>query len=793
MSKITIYKNFSGLIDSDEVDEEIQSIADYVPVYCSILESLRIDKDLKVSISQEGRACAAWLRNTAKKWSEERFVFVEVTYKEQLARKWGVRIPGSVTDRQIKRSNLLDLEVEIHPGDSFEDIILRNLFTPHLLYETIPFHLFDKLITDLLEVEKPEREYSRLQLSILRKRLGKWRESARKKQEETLVKWLEEDVRELSKTIRKYQVLKNYPPDVGKRVLEDKYDILSSLPIQLSNIDLAGDVTQDVRDQIRVYLQIKIQHEGNVELIEKLLTQVSGYLELEFNIIKQLVTNNDVQITQNLVEQIISKFQPLRDQLEDDLLDLALLIPPNYPTQPNPEEGWRIEQWLDWVLKEFFPYRFWMEETNQYKKEVIEYGWDFGDWLYEHYNDLRARYPRMLYRALSNLKNRGLFDDESPTLIIIIDNFNYKFHDYLKSLFEEAGFYQSQSEPYIAMLPTCTEVSKKCFVTGKIKPFEGTAYKEPIRTNLGDLLSTERIHYLPYLGSLNGIDECNHDYYVLNFNKIDEDLHKSERVLGISYSKIIRRHLNDLVDAIKAFSQRIDIANDLTVVISSDHGSTKITSDYVNPIDQTFYKDRLEDTHHRFISISENDWKALPENVSAECYRFSKDLYDLNTNYLVAKGYGHFERYAEDTYSHGGLTPEEAIIPLSVFEPVIEEPQHLQFRLLEDEYRYGTKTSIPLEIINTNPYDFKNIQVSIINENISVEQPIQIDQIKADSIKRIDIPARFQKTREAIRSLRIRSSSDILQKELQQTYEFPINIRSIMETRFNLEDLDGEF
>ena len=73
--------------------------------------------------------------------------------------------------------------------------------------------------------------------------------------------------------------------------------------------------------------------------------------------------------------------------------------------------------------------------------------------------------------------------------------------------------------------------------------------------------------------------EKEHDIYFLNYLPLDITLHQDENQTGLSHSQVIRNYLISLSQDVRAFSERIGADRDLTVVIVSDHGSTRIPWD----------------------------------------------------------------------------------------------------------------------------------------------------------------------------------------------------------------------
>lgn len=787
MTQITIYLNYSDLLDEGEAEQRITTIADYVPVYRAIARALLEDETLTVSIERDARVCEAWLQRMAEQRGEQHFAFKDVDPRTRLAERWGVEVPDWVNDWDILRANLLDPSVSARPGERFADTVLRYVYSPHLTYDRLPLHQLVELLADLKQHQDGDKP--RLLQRILRRRLDAWAQAAASEGERHLMQLLRRDPERVRTLLTQVKVLQDYPPNVVERVIGERAADLLALDLELVDLDIGAADLGAALDQIRVHLNKMKQREASVALVETLLDQVSGELEVEFQTLYELLTERDIALDRELVARVQQRFAPLREQIADQMERLKLYVPPKRPSHPNPQDEWAMADWLHWAVEEYFPYRFWLEETEQRDTEVEGFAVRYADWLYEHYEALLPTFHQMIYRALHNEAQLAYLTGSKPVLFIALDNFNYKFLDHLQRRFEKAGFYTAETKPYLAMLPTCTEVGKKCLFTGSPAPFEATAYEQPILEAWNDRLKGRRLRYVPHLGELAEIPEPRPDVTFLNYTLVDETLHQSTIKLGVSHAKEIRRRLNDLVDAIREFARRSDAERELVVIVGSDHGSTRIPADVPNIIDQAFYTERLEDPHHRYIAVDDAALAQLPDNVDFECYRLRKGVLDLNANYLVARGYGRFKKTDETTYVHGGLTPEESIVPLCVFEPVEEKPKPLTVRLLEDEFRYGAKATLHLELVNVNPYPCMDLRVDVLDAHIDAE-PFHLDSLLGREDATVDMPIRIWRREDEVTTIQLKISYQILGERKRRLETLPITMRSMMESSFDLEDLD---
>jgi hypothetical protein len=233
--------------------------------------------------------------------------------------------------------------------------------------------------------------------------------------------------------------------------------------------------------------------------------------------------------------------------------------------------------------------------------------------------------------------------------------------------------------------------------------------------------------YVASIGELRAVSERKHDVYFLNYLAVDVALHQNEDDTGVSHAQAIRGHLTSLSEDIRAFARRIGAERDLMVIIASDHGSTCIPKGTVNVIAGKFYRDRAEDEHHRYISLADENLAKLPDNVKYDCYILSRETFELDKNYLVARRLYRFLPTDDNAYIHGGLTPEETLVPLAVYRPVTISPKPLIVTLVGEAKVYvGTKFDLSLEITNVNSYPCLNVTAEIADPRIEA-QPVSLD------------------------------------------------------------------
>jgi len=762
----------------------VEGILDYVPAYARMAEALHAGQPLTVVVRHP--TCAAWLRAAQDKYGPERIQVQEITCRSRLAELWGVEVPAWVSDDAIARSGLLDVPLQAQPGQRFEDVVLEAFYSPCLAYDRLPM----PYLADLLTNYDPERWTSAdrrpLVKEVLARRLQAWAEAASSPGEQMLLEGLQRDPAALAHKLALVKILAGYSPQVGQRILGHEYDPLAALNLDLSGLPVREADVADGVDQVRVHLNTLAQTSPPPETLSALLEQASGYLVAEFEALQALLKSGEVTVDTDLIHHVQQRFAPIHDHLEQELADLALLVTPPRPPQPNPAGAWTADDWLGWAVEHYLPYRFWLEEIGQYDEEIAAQADAYAGWLYAHYPALRLTYPRMAYQGLLALRNR--LSGPAPVLIVVVDDLNDKFHPDLARYLQAQGFFAGQSTPHLAMLPSCTEVSKKCLFTGQPEPFRGTAYEKPTLAAWEPALGGRRVRYLPDVGALRSVKRREHDVYFLNYTPVDQALHDDEQQTGVPTGVAVRQRLRALAADVRAFAERIGAERDLVVIVVSDHGSTRIPAKAPNPIDRRFYADRVDDRHHRYVTISDKELAALPDNVRFECYVFERDRFDLPANYLAARSTYRFAEAGEGIYVHGGLSPEETIVPLTVFTPVAVTPKPLAMRLLADEFRYGVKSLVRLELVNPNRYACQEVRVEVLNSNVEAAPAAAGD---LDALRQAEVPieARIRRSGEDLTALQVRVTYRFLDQPHSQAEALPIKMKRIMTTTFDLDEL----
>jgi len=623
-------------------------------------------------------------------------------------------------------------------------------------------------IVELLKDLASERWYDNRKIPLIfqqyEKRLSEWKEKAKGNEIEKLIEILRNNPRQLQQELMNYKLVRNYPSKVGERVLGENYYIFRRLNLDLEDLIVERSKVDKAIHEIEFFLHNELEIK-TLENFETLLTIASGELSIEFDAVNKAIHNLNNIATKELIEKVKDKFVTISDQISNDLRELDLLIPPARLSEPK--SSWNAEQWIEWAINEYLPYQFWLEEQNRYDEEIA------------------------LHKAVPNICHE-IRNSEGISLFLVIDNFNFKYMENLQTLFNQRGFFCKEPQGYFSMIPTETEVCKKSLLSGEPerKSLGNKTYERIIEEDWAGFIGSKKFMYLPNLGSLKEIRKAEHDVYFLNYRGIDELLHENEDELGKPHREDIYHRLETLVDSVINFAKRLGIERKLSIYICSDHGSTKIQTETSNPIDRKYYDAKSENKHHRFVAVSDTQIQNLPSHVESNCYVILKEEYGLLKNLLIAKGYSRFIKTTGKFYVHGGLSPEEVIVPFTVFRKVIAEPKDLVVNLNQNVFRYSVKSTIRFDIGNINDYEVVNVEINIRNSNVECK-PAKVKRIEPKGRLQIEMDARFKKTlnKKETSCLMMRIRYQFLGKDYTQDIEPGIVIKSMVQGKVDLEDI----
>lgn len=788
MARILITLDPYRLLVSGSTGITVDSPADYVSACEQIRQVIHDAETTALEVRVYDATAGEWLKDWAGKYGEQ--LVQTRTYRayDALKERWGISIP-SLSDSEIMHSGLLDEQVTPREGQSFENVVLEHCYHPFFAYLAFPDRHLADFLNQAEKIDWKKNANRPIVARIFRERLEQWKtkennDARRAILDQLLINW-----QDLRLSVAAFKLVRNYPQSVGEKILGDQYALFRRAQIDTESLSLDGLELQQVRTEIEYYLasvQDKIQ---NHEEFGTLLDQLSGHLLEEFNFVERFFQQHAEWVTAELVRRVERCFAPLRAGIASRLARLRRLVAVPRPSAPDP--NWEAAQWLEWIANAYMPYHRWLEVQLKYDEELAGYASVFSDWYYQNFVDLKNASPdAFAFSALYN--DRAAFlDDDRIALVVILDNFNYTFFPELRRLFNQNNISLVLERPAFSIIPTATEVGKAAIVavTGDLTDLQTRDYSVLI-TNTWEGMLKQRGKsscYLANVGELQGLSKLDHQVYFLNYLAVDVILHGSTLTYGQDHETRIQDTLKVLVSSISEFAQRFKIEKKLVVYVISDHGSTRIAKEVVNVLDKKYFKGISDIQHHRYISISDEQLSKIPQIVESQCYIIDCNKFKTFHNYLAARKYYRFAKTDQDFYVHGGLTPEEVVVPFARFEFTELQVQPPTVRLLKNEFRYAVKSTIELEIGNPNAFPLENITLRL--GGVDADE-VFVETLNPKGTTKVAFQTTFKrdpgagKTREII--LRTQCES---QECTFGTAEmsFTISLKAIMETQ---DDID---
>ena len=236
----------------------------------------------------------------------------KLTYRQHLSRLWAVEIPNWVQDNQIAQAGLIEVQIQAPPNRNFEDFILEIFFSPWMAQSRLPLQRLGNLIHSIDDEQWGTSTKLPLVGDIFRRRLSKWNQISQNDGEKLVLNWLEMSPDELRSQLSIYKLLSNYPADVGRQVLGDQFELLKELDLDLSSVLINERRAKKATEYIRIHLEGLKNLQDKQDAVNQLLDQVSGYLELEFEILQRILHSPEVKVDQELIRRIRGVFAPLQ-------------------------------------------------------------------------------------------------------------------------------------------------------------------------------------------------------------------------------------------------------------------------------------------------------------------------------------------------------------------------------------------------------------------------------------------------------------------------------------------------
>lgn len=286
---------------------------------------------------------------------------------------------------------------------------------------------------------------------------------------------------------------------------------------------------------------------------------------------------------------------------------------------------------------------------------------------------------------------------------------------------------------------------------------------------------------------------------ILNYIDVDEVLHSDVESKNTTYEDELHRLFTRIAESVQRLSQEwAGPKEHFNVYIITDHGACRILEEEKHSFDSEVVNKLFTNEKHRFAAVAENQLDKIPENLWELGYRFKQPFASENMTYFLPKGHNTV-RQAKSVrgHMHGGVTPEEVIVPTVLYKLVkaawkTPSARFLNLDKVKDtgrvKFYIQRVVTLEIEIQNPNTADISILRASLISPEADLKS-CEIIQIPAGSAKTLKMNCYFKKDAVEKNSLEI----EIVYEIAGEQHTYPITLesdfKSALSSGFSLKDL----
>jgi hypothetical protein len=770
----------------------------YVDACYKIAQLIRSEESLK--IWARSRTHFTWLKNfigqlniTAR--------FEEKTARSILAEKWNVNLPHWLSDTDVLDYNLLDLKIDAKTFMGFEERFLTHFLDSVFQREQINANDIPDVIESLTENETKKlfKQYPLLQ-RCLQSKCDSWAATGNQKWIEDFCKQISVDYLQVWKSLTFWSGLNSYPKELLEYVMTpEQISFVKKIPPEaLSALPFNSEAQDQIVTQIEIFFS-KISEELNSSSeFQKVVASTSGKLYKEYQLVIDLLNRKQFEPTQADIKAVQEKFRSCPNVSGFQLKSLNNMIKPKKPSILEEGGEWNHTEWINWITKEYVPYRNWQIYNNYYDDEVEKTVIKFTDWMIDNYISIHGNPDLSLAYSLEKITSDA--SKRELIIVVIIDCLPLQFMEIVDEILRNIGLHRHYLKHKFAGLPSTTEFNKSALLNGKWQHEQEESYENILKRRSKTDWKTAKTIYLPNLKAFDNMTiQQESTIAVLNFLESDELFHSDVESKNATYEDEFYRIFSRVSEIIKKLSNDWNGPSDLfSILIATDHGACRILDEEKKSFDSLIIKKMFEDEKYRFSSIPKDKENDIPQNLWLLGHKFIPPFNSDKKTYFLPKGHNtvrHAKRVSG--YMHGGVTPEEILVPFAKYKLIEAAWKNITGRFLNlnldretGKAMFYIQRIVDLDIELLNP---NNVEVKVLRAIVNSPE----NDLK--SFKSITIPAKSKNIIE-LKCYFMKSAMEQNNLEIEIVYEiggeqriFPIELKSefksASKTGFSLKDL----
>lgn len=499
--------------------------------------------------------------------------------------------------------------------------------------------------------------------------------------------------------------------------------------------------------------------------------EISGNYEGELLAILDISPQLDLNSYGILLEKFTGKLNPIQQQ---KLLSLCM---PEY-TEPPHIEGLNLskqtELWKKWAIEHFIPYKFYFDtaiEKSNSELDNIETGsLMFSDWFFANYGSIINDANIFTNLGVVDHVRTQMDEDSTRVIWLIIDGLPAHYSSILSGTLKKHGINKVDLNWSLATLPTITELGIPIMLSGRFQSsFDKKEKREELlkrgfHSEKKCLYTTKQSEFQKYLKS-------EYNLCCIHTHEIDTLMHKGDSEFDKTRDEAVVQILDNRILMIaNIIKQNPDSVYKL--IISTDHGATKCLKNGQGIKNTKLNESAKSNPGERCVALVDNLKKEIID--PQEIYLLKKEISRNNEDWAIARGYHYFG--SNDTgYRHGGLSPEEVVVPVMFCEIAPSHEAELIFRYISTkDLRFGkTEKDFRIKVKNAGSTTVEILEIVVAEDpNCILNLPAKIiSEGELNLTGNIKIPQKFKsKSKGGKLSLNLAVKSQIMGHEITKNF-----------------------
>ena len=745
--------------------------------------------------------------------------FKEMTGRLVLAEQWNVRVPDWLTDADVLEQSLLEIEVDSQKEQtSFSNRLLIHLLGPafqsDMLNTTNLVDVIKVLVSD--DAKAAFKQYPVL-YRCLETKCEKWAEGSNETWVKDISNRLYENAGEIWQWLSLWAGLRGYPEKLLEYVLAPEQVLfVRKVPAEaVYDLPLEPTAREQILTQVELlFKEIRKQVTSSGEF-QKVVGWTFGRLFQEYHFVSRILKGNLFSPTEEDVQKIQAKFRSCPGVSENKLNSLRYCVMPSRPALLGPEEEWSSSEWIRWTTEEYAPYRTWQVHNGHYDEELEKTVARFSEWFIEEYASIHKDPNLSLIHCLRILSSGGSEDELS--IILLVDCLPLTFVSLLDDALRNVGFSRHDLHYRFAALPTITEYNKPVLLSGEWQNDAGN-YGAILKARAKADWNNKQVVYLnnlkamsewnDELGKMNDEDSSfsiQHSSFqkaaivLLNFVDGDELLHSDVESKNTSYEEELHRLFARMAEAVNRLSKEwAGLREHFSVYVVTDHGACRILEEEKRSFDSTVVNKLFPDEKHRFAVVDEKQVDDIPDNLWALGHKFKLPFVSDDKIFFLPKGHNTVRQSGRAKgYLHGGVTPEEVIVPTAIYKldkAAWKTPaaRFLNLDLVKEtgraKFYIQRVVTLKIEIQNPNAIDIRILRTSVMSPETDLKS-CEVVVIPAGSVNALQMSCYFKKSALGEKSLEIEMAYEVSGEQHTFSLTLECEFKSAMAGGFNLREL----